>query len=171
MLGLAACLLTGTGSGTRAQPAALASATLTGSARLSVFGFQVYDARLWTASGFTRDSYASHAFALELAYLRSFNGAEIARRSLKEMQGVEAFTAERGARWLAEMTRLFPDVKKGDRLTGVYQPGTGVAFLFNGKAAGEVRDPDFARVFMGIWLSPRTSEPAMREQLLAGAAQ
>ena len=29
---------------------------------------------------------------------------------------------------------------------------------------------DFARVFMGIWLSPKTSEPAMREQLLAGAA-
>jgi hypothetical protein len=166
---LGACLLAGTG--TQAQPAALASAKLTGSARLSVFGFQVYDARLWTASGFTRDSYASHAFALELAYLRDFEGAEIAKRSLKEMQGVEAFTAEQGRRWLAEMTRLFPDVKKGDRLTGVYQPGAGVAFLYNDRPAGEVRDPDFARVFMGIWLSPRTSEPAMRTQLLAGAAQ
>ena len=87
------------------------------------------------------------------------------------MQGVEAFTAEQGRRWLAEMTRLFPDVKKGDRLTGVYQPGAGVAFLYNDRPAGEVRDPDFARVFMGIWLSPRTSEPAMRTQLLAGAAQ
>ena len=157
--------------GVQAQPAALASAKLTGSARLSVFGFQVYDARLWTAGGFTRDSYASHPFALELSYLRDFDGAEIAKRSLKEMQGVEAFSAEQGRRWLAEMTRLFPDVKKGDRLTGINQPGAGVVFLYNNKPAGEVRDPDFARVFMGIWLSPRTSEPAMRTQLLAGAAQ
>jgi hypothetical protein len=149
----------------------LASATLTGTARLSVFGFQVYDARLWTSAGFTRDSYASHPFALELAYLRDFEGAEIAKRSLKEMQGVEAFTAEQGRQWLAEMTRLFPNVKKGDRLTGIYRPGTGVAFLYNDRPTGEVRDADFARVFMGIWLSPRTSEPAMRERLLAGAAQ
>ena len=101
---LGACLVAGTGA--LAQPAALASAKLTGSARLSVFGFQVYDARLWTASGFTRDSYASHAFALELAYLRDFEGAEIAKRSLKEMQGLESFTAEQGRRWLAEITRL-----------------------------------------------------------------
>ncbi|MGE0333279.1 MAG: chalcone isomerase family protein [Ramlibacter sp.] len=159
------------GAAAHAQPAALAAAQLTGSARLSVFGFQVYDARLWTAEGFVRDNYAAHAFALELAYLRDFDGADIARRSLKEMQGVEAFSAEQGRRWLAEMTRLFPNVKKGDRLTGIYRPGAGVAFLYNDKPAGEVRDPDFARVFMGIWLSPRTSEPAMREQLLAGATQ
>lgn len=131
----------------------------------------MYDARLWTATGFTRDAYASHAFALELAYLRDFDGAEIAKRSLKEMQGVETFTAEQGRQWLAEMTRLFPNVKKGDRLTGIHRPGTGITFLYNDRPAGEVRDADFARVFMGIWLSPRTSEPAMRERLLAGAAQ
>lgn len=136
-----------------------------------MFGFQVYDARLWTAEGFSRDNYASHAFALELAYLRDFDGDDIARRSLKEMQRVEAFSAAQGSRWLAEMTRLFPDVKKGDRITGLYRPGAGASFFYNGQPVGEVRDPDFARVFMGIWLSPRTSEPAMREQLLAGATQ
>jgi hypothetical protein len=44
------------------------------------------------------------------------------------------------------------------------------AFLLNGRPLGEVRDPDFARVFFGIWLSPRTSEPALREALLLGRA-
>jgi hypothetical protein len=41
-------------------------------------------------------------------------------------------------------------------------------FLLNGQPAGEIRDPEFARLFFGIWLSPRTSEPAMRRALLAG---
>jgi hypothetical protein len=135
-----------------------------------VLGFQVYDARLWTAPGFSADDYAAHAFALELAYLRDFDGEDIAKRSLKEMRGIGAFSAEQGARWLARMKELFPDVKKGDRLTGLYQPGAGVSFLHNDRPAGEVRDADFARLFMGIWLSPRTSEPAMRDRLLAGAA-
>jgi hypothetical protein len=31
---------------------------------------------------------------------------------------------------------------------------------------GEVRDATFARLFFGIWLSPRTSEPQLRAALL-----
>ncbi|MGE0496315.1 MAG: chalcone isomerase family protein [Ramlibacter sp.] len=154
----------------KAQPAALPSAQLAGSARLTVFGFGIYNARLWVAPGFSAAHYADHAFSLELAYLRSFDGAAIAQRSLKEMQRVAGFTPEQGKAWLAEMTQLFPNVREGDRLTGIYQPGAGVRFLFNGQPLGEVRDPAFASTFMGIWLSPQTSEPAMRNQLLAGAS-
>lgn len=157
------------GAGLHAQPAAFAGGKPMGTARLSVLGFQVYDARLWVSPGFAGDDYAAHAFALELAYLRDFDGADIAARSLKEMRGIGPFNAEQGARWLAQMKAIFPDVRKGDRLTGLYQPGVGVSFLYNDRPAGEVRDADFARLFMGIWLSPRTSEPGLRDKLLAGA--
>jgi len=30
----------------------------------------------------------------------------------------------------------------------------------------DIADPEFARLFMGIWLSDRTSEPKMRQALL-----
>ena len=33
---------------------------------------------------------------------------------------------------------------------------------------GEVADERFSRLFFGIWLSPKTSQPAMRETLLQG---
>ncbi|MFO1246295.1 MAG: chalcone isomerase family protein [Ramlibacter sp.] len=158
------------GFGLNAQASGGAAAQLIGAARLTVWGFEVYNARLLAAPGFQRDRYAQHPFTLELAYLRSFDGSDIAQRSLKEMQRVDDFSDAQAQKWLAEMTRLFPDVKRGDRLAGIYTPGTGVRFVFNDKPLGEVRDADFARVFMGIWLSPKTSEPAMREQLLAGAA-
>jgi hypothetical protein len=60
-------------------------------------------------------------------------------------------------------------VKKGDRIMAVNLPGEGVRFLFNGKPNGEILDPQFARLFFAIWLSPKTSEPKMREELLVGA--
>jgi hypothetical protein len=64
------------------------------------------------------------------------------------------------------MLRVFPDVRQGDRLVGLQRPGTGASFWINGRFQGEVRDVEFARRFFGIWLSPQTSEPAMRRALL-----
>ncbi|RZI71858.1 MAG: hypothetical protein EOP80_14465, partial [Variovorax sp.] len=68
--------------------------------------------------------------------------------------------------WLRTMTQAFPDVKKGDRLTGIYEPRVGVRFLHNGRYTANVRDADFAQRFFAIWLGPQSSEPAMREALL-----
>ncbi|HSQ73412.1 MAG TPA: chalcone isomerase family protein, partial [Rubrivivax sp.] len=85
---------------------------------------------------------------------------------LKEMRRQAEIDADTGANWLAEMTRIFPDVNAGDRITGFHRPGTGARFFVNGRLRGEVLDADFARLFFGIWLSPRTSEPALREALL-----
>ena len=58
-------------------------------------------------------------------------------------------------------------MKPGDRLLGVYQPGVGAVFKMGGRVVGEVADAAFARLFFGIWLSPKTSEPALRQALLA----
>ena len=47
----------------------------------------------------------------------------------------------------------FPDVKKGDRITGVHEPGVAAQFFVNGALKGEIRDAEFARRFFGIWLA------------------
>jgi hypothetical protein len=39
-------------------------------------------------------------------------------------------------------------------------------FWLNGQPRGELRDAEFTRLFFGIWLSPRTSQPRLREALL-----
>jgi hypothetical protein len=36
-----------------------------------------------------------------------------------------------------------------------------------GRVVGEVPDAEFSRLFFGIWLSPQTSEPGLRQQLIA----
>ena len=148
---------------------ALPGARLAGQARLQVWGFQIYDARLWTAPGFKAAAFGSQPLALELLYLRDFDAVSIAERSVKEMRRSATISADQERAWLAEMQRVFPDVKKGDRLLGVLRPGAAAVFWLNGQPRGEIRDAEFARLFFGIWLSLKTSEPAMREALLAGA--
>ena len=150
--------------------AAVPDATLSGSGRLRVFGFQVYDAALWVAPGFRPDAFARYPFALELSYLREFSGPMIAQRSLDEMRRIGSFTDAQADAWQRAMAAAFPDVKKGDRITDVHKPGFGATFLTNGKPSGEVRDPEFARLFFGIWLSPNTSQPQLRQALLAKLA-
>lgn len=154
------------------QPAevvvALPDARWRGTAVMRFFGLHIYDARLWSAAPVAGDG-AGQPLALELVYARSLVGEQIASRSIQEMKGIGAFSEAQSARWLAAMLQLFPDVKAGDRLTGVQLPGQGTRFFFNGSLRGEVADADFTRLFFGIWLSPRTSEPRLRQQLLGGA--
>ncbi|MCM2295830.1 chalcone isomerase family protein [Rhodoferax sp.] len=145
---------------------ALPTAALAGQAKLTFWGLDVYQASLWVAPGFTAAAYADHGFALELVYLRGFAGADIAKRSLAEMARQAPLRADQARRWSDQMRALFPDVKAGERLTGIHQPGVGAGFVFNGQPVGEIADAEFARRFFAIWLSPQTSEPGLRLALL-----
>lgn len=140
-----------------------------GAGRFTWFGFKAYDARLWAVPGFSQSGFENSGFALELAYLRDFKSADIARRSIEEMRRAGPLSEEEAARWQAALRRVLPDVKEGDRVVGIHRPGQGASFLVNGRAVGEIGDPRFARLFFGIWLAPSTSEPGLRKALLAGA--
>lgn len=148
----------------------LPAANPAGHGRLTYWGFEAYDARLWVAPGFRQGEFAAHAFALELSYLRDFKAADIARRSLQEMARSGAIEAGQARQWQAALQAALRDVRRGDRLTGIHKPGQGAVFLFNDKPSGEVPDPQFARQFFAIWLGERTSQPALRQALLAGTA-
>lgn len=141
-----------------------------GQARLVVYGFNIYDAKLWVSDGFSAANYATEPFALELKYLRNFSGAMIAERSLKEMRRIDSVSDEKAAQWLDNMKKTFPDVKKGDQLIGIHKADGTASFTLNGKPIGEVRDEEFTRLFFGIWLSPKTSEPKMRSALIGSAS-
>ena len=163
--------------GAQAQPAsapppevgqALPQARLQGGGRLTFLGLHVYDARLWAGPEFKADSFTQVPLALELEYARTLYGRLIAERSIVEMKKVGEVPDGKADAWQAEMTRLFADVGKGDRLTGVQVPGESVRFFLNGRHRGDVRDAEFVPLFFGIWLSPRSSEPKLRTALLGG---
>ncbi|MDH4392982.1 MAG: chalcone isomerase family protein [Aquabacterium sp.] len=154
-----------------AAPAELASelpgAIWRGSGALRFLGMRIYDARLWSPVAVTGDG-ANQPLALELIYARSIKGELIVSSSLREMQRVGQFSDEQSAVWAKAMAPLFPNIKPGDRITGVQRPGESARFFVNGTLRGEVADAEFTRLFFGIWLSPRTSDPQLRQQLLGG---
>ncbi|MCF4994794.1 hypothetical protein GIW70_06070 [Pseudomonas syringae] len=140
-------------------------AQIIGSGEFSVFGFDVYNARLWSA---TRPLVDGQPFALELIYLRNLSRDDLVQASLKEIRRLSGITvsAAQLARWQVQMQQSFVDVQAGTRITGVYLPGQGARFFVGQQLQHEIDDPQFARAFFDIWLDPRTRSPELRRQLL-----
>ena len=164
------------GSGT-CQPPRQHKAELNGSpqrrtrllSRLTYWGFEVYDASLWGSTAFAPQDWAKQSLVLELRYLRDFKGADIAQRSMDEMQGQRALSATQKQTWAGVLQSLIPNVRSGERLTGVYTPDKGMQLLHQDRLLGEVTDIELTQRFFGIWLAPETSQRQLRQQLLAGA--
>lgn len=150
------------------RPAPLAGTRLAGQGLLRFWGLEVYQASLWVGPAFRPESFASQPFALELEYRRAFKAGAIAERSIQEMRRLGTFSDSQAQRWQRALQAALPDVRPGDRIVGLHRPGLGARFEQGGRLLGEVADPEFARLFFAIWLSPATSEPTLREALLAG---
>ena len=149
--------------------AVLPEPRLHGAMRYRWLGLSIYDARLWrpeASAPLSAEGYAVRDFALELIYARRLSGEGIADRSIEEMRRLERLDEARAEAWRAAMRAAFPDVQAGERLVGVNRAGRGARFLHQGRPTGEVAEADFARLFFGIWLSPRAPEPALRAALL-----
>ncbi|HMN65033.1 MAG: chalcone isomerase family protein [Burkholderiaceae bacterium] len=152
--------------------ATLPSARLAGEGALHWLGLRIYDARLWVGPrGLDPEHIGTDAFALEISYARSLSGAAIAERSAAEIARLDlAATEAQRIGWLERMGAIFPDVRAGDRIAGVFDPRAGTRFFLNDRPIGSVADPAFARAFFGIWLDARTAAPQLREALLHAAS-
>ena len=132
-------------------------------ARFRFLLIHVYDASLWTsAARWTPED----VFALDIRYARAVTGRQLAARSIEEMRRQGHTDGVLLARWEAAMLRVFPDVARGERLVGVNMPGREARFYGTRGFLGAIDDPGFARAFFDIWLDERTSQPALRRELL-----
>lgn len=136
-----------------------------GSGELERFFFHVYDAHLFTPQ---KSAWSMQApFALSLEYHMNFTKQEILTTTYEEIERVSGIPAsEAKAKWDEKLLTLFPDVKPGDRITALFTPPGKVQFFHNNTATGTLQDEGFASPFFAIWLGEKTSEPAMRQQLL-----
>ncbi len=164
---LASCLVAVAHAAPPALPASVVAGVpalkALGDARFRFFLIHVYDASLWT----TGEKYdPATSSVLDIRYAMDVRGADLAKRSIEEMRKLGHTDEGKLARWGREMRRVFPDIRKGDRLVGVYVPGREARFYGQDGLIGSVPDGEFARAFFDIWLDPRTSEPALRRDLL-----
>ena len=136
-----------------------------GEGRFTTMFMHVYNASLWTdAPNWSMDV----PFALVLKYYLDIDGADLANRSIEEMQHAKAIPSDKLAAYKDQLLKLFPDVKEGDIIAAIYSPKKGLNFYYNDQPRGTITDADFAQRFLGIWLSPQTNEPKLRKALLGG---
>lgn len=141
----------------------ITDAQLVGKARYSFLLWDVYDAALYAAQGQWQ---ADKPFVLSLSYLMDLKGADIADRSVAEMRA-QGFNDEiKLAAWHAQMRGIFPDVKKGSRLSAVFYPGKETRFFNQNRPIGTIQNSEFTAHFSNIWLGEKSSEPKQRKNLL-----
>ena len=138
-------------------------AEIVGHGRMSVLFWDVYDATLFGPKGTWRKD---KPFALKLDYLRELKGKKIADRSIEEMRGQGYSDEIKLAAWHEKMRKFFPDVDKGEVITGVYAASGEAIFYLGGNEIGRIKDPEFSRAFFNIWLDKKTSAPELRLKLL-----
>ncbi len=143
----------------------LPNAQVVGGGDLRVFGFRVYTARLWSVSA---PLSVDQPFALELTYHRAITREELVEASIDEIRRTSAGPVSDAqiTQWQAQMEQAFVDVQEGSKITGVYLPGREARFYVGEKLHHVVQDPQFAKAFFDIWLSPKTRNPDLRDQLL-----
>lgn len=108
-------------------------------------------------------------FALELTYQRPLSAGLVVRASAMEIQRLAAPSHADLLAWTRSARAFIPDVKKGDRILGLFDSMQGVCFYLNDCLIGKVDSPAFAVAFASIWLDARTRAPDLRAALTAAA--
>ncbi len=139
------------------------NAETVGNGRLTYMFWDVYDATLYAPKGIW---VAQKPYALKLNYLVDVKGKKIAAISVEEMQKQGVTDTEKLTRWESEMTRIFPDMKAGASIIGIRTKAGNAVFYKDNQHIGSIKDKEFTENFFAIWLSPKTSEPELRQTLL-----
>ncbi|WDE04189.1 chalcone isomerase family protein [Thalassomonas viridans] len=135
---------------------------LVGQAQFSVLFWDIYQSRLYTSSGqFSRDE---KPLLFEINYQKDISRRELLSATIEQWQHL-AVAEQDYQQYIPRLEALWPDISAGDSLT-LFSDHRGSYFYFNGNYLGRITDAEFAGLFLDIWLSPKTSRPRLRQDLL-----
>jgi len=134
-----------------------------GAGTMSWMFLDIYQATLFTRDGL----YSSTVYpqALTINYLKNINKKRLIEAT-KEQWLLQGFENEKVAYWLQSLDKIWPDIKSGDSLTFYVDENKKGVFYHNKALLGGINSGGFADAFLSIWLSDKTSEPTLRQQLL-----
>ena len=137
-----------------------------GAARLKVLFWDIYESSLYTPDGTWSEGV--RPLRLDIRYLRAISALDLVKQTGKEW-AEQGKSSPKHVVWQGELLSIWPDVTEGDVISLAIDPSGVSTFLFNGNAIGTIGDPQFGEDFAGIWLSPDTTRPALRRQLIGEA--
>ncbi|KHD24811.1 periplasmic protein [Vibrio caribbeanicus] len=143
-----------------------------GEAQLSVFIFDVYQSRLQTPNGtYSVDAdITPHPLALSIDYQRDISQQQLLDATEDQWEEM-GFDKQLSQRWIQELVTIFPNIEKGQNLTYVTDGQSGHFYFRSNEMAspariGSITDESLNDAFLAIWLSPKTTYPKLRAQLI-----
>ncbi len=141
-----------------------------GEAQLTWFLFDVYKSTLKAPNGKYQESQdiTPHPFALEINYQRDISKKQLLDATDEQWQKLN-MSSDNRKQGIAQLETLFPDIKKGQKLTYVTDGAVGKLYyddLNNVTVLGDVDNEWLNDAFLSIWLSPQTEYPELRNQLI-----
>jgi hypothetical protein len=137
-----------------------------GKATLNWFGIEIYEAEL-CADWVVEWPAIKSELVLSILYKKSISVERIVKQTSKEWRKMN-LAGEDIRAWLPVLENHIPDIERGDRLSFYTNEKGESYFIHNDETMRLESNKAFDRAFLGIWLSPSTSRPQMREQLLGG---
>ena len=135
-----------------------------GAHNLKVWGFKIYNIQLLSE---TKKFSYQNKLALVINYQRDFAKNDLIKKSLEEISRINDINDKELLKtYQNKLEEIFFEVKEGDRKTAFFDPKKGVKLYFNGKFVGEIKDLIFAKRFIDIWLSDKSSYPKMTQDIL-----
>ena len=135
-----------------------------GKAEMRWLMFPLYQVELKTSDGlYKQDRYPQ---TLNVLYRRNIDKDDLLTATDQQWQrlGVEAVKRQQ---WLKQLGAIWPSIKSGDKLGFNVAANGNNNFTYNGKNIGGVNDAKFGEMFLAIWLSPKTSQPGIRQLLIS----
>ncbi len=124
---------------------------------------KIYDALLYAPNGVWDNN---KPFALQLQYAVPIKSNRITQQTIAEIEKQGVTDTQKLALWTEKLAAIYPDVRDGISLTGVYTATGDTVFFKNDTPIGTIQDAEFSRLFFDIWLGQNTSAPKLRRALL-----
>ena len=105
-------------------------------------------------------------FALIIKYDIKIKREKFAESSMEEIARYYQLGPEKQKNYHNQLLNIFVDVHSKDEIRAFYKASGETKFYYNNKEIGKITDKDFSKIFMDIWLHPKSHYRDMRNDLL-----
>ena len=104
---------------------------------------------------------------LEVEYFHAIKGKDFGPATRKMIaENVDDLTYQRLEPKIELHSRMYEDVKPGDRYSLTYIPGKGTELALNGEPKGTIEGSEFAAALFSIWLGDKPIDKSFKKQIL-----
>ncbi|MGB1311649.1 MAG: chalcone isomerase family protein [Leucothrix sp.] len=137
---------------------------IVGQAEMRWLMFPLYRVTLKTTDGRYQEN--RYPQMLDILYRRNIDRQDLLAATDNEWRGL-GIPQGRRQKWIRQLSNLWPSIRRGDRLAFQVNAQGQNYFTYNGKKIGGIADQQFGKSFLAIWLSPKTSQPRIRQRLIS----